>query len=254
MTAQAPALKISRPRAALALFAAGLSGIAALYFALPPATDLPRWAYVANPVLMLAVFVVAGSFIAPVCGLRSRIAERASGHAVPLLPPRAARFAVTGIAAGIAVGLADHVTRTLWQDPHGLTPALTDNWRLASLTVGIFYGGVLEEITVRWGVMSLAVLLVWKALGSSAPRPAASHVWAGIAIAAILFALGHLPALASSGAELTQALVFRTLFWNATLGLMFGALFARFDLEAAILAHAGFHAGLLPASLLAALI
>lgn len=254
MTAQAPALKISRLRAALALFALGFTGIAALYFALPPVTDLPRWAYVVNPALMLAVFVVAGTFIAPVCGFRSRIAKRASGHAVSLVPPQAALFALVGIAAGIGIGLADHATRTLWQDPHGLTPALTDNWRLASLTVGIFYGGIVEEITVRWGVMSLAVLLVWKALGRDAPRPSANQLWIGIAIAAILFALGHLPALASSGAELTQALVFRTLFWNATLGLLFGALFARYDLEAAMLAHAGFHVGLLPASLLATII
>lgn len=254
MNAPAPAPRIRRLRAALALFAVGLTGIAALYFALPPVTDLPRWAYIVNPTLMLAVFVVAGAFIAPACGFRSRIAERASGHAVPLLPPHAARFAVMGVAAGIVVGLADHVTRTLWQDPHGLTPALTDNWRLASLTVGIFYGGVVEEITVRWGVMSLAVLLVWKAFDRNAPRPSSNQVWTGIAIAAILFALGHLPALASSGAELTQALVFRTLFWNATLGILFGALFARYDLEAAMIAHAGFHLGLLPASLIAALV
>ncbi|MBL0935258.1 MAG: CPBP family intramembrane metalloprotease [Rhizobiaceae bacterium] len=252
MNAQAPAPKIRRLPATLALFAFGLTGIAALYFALPPVTDLPRWAYVVNPVLMLAVFVAAGTLIAPACGFRSRVAERASGHAVSLLPPRAARFAVMGIAAGIVVGLADHATRALWQDPHGLTPALTDNWRLASLTVGIFYGGVVEEITVRWGVMSLAVLLVWKAFGRNAPRPSANHVWTGIAIAAILFALGHLPALASSGVEFTQALVFRTLFWNASLGLLFGALFARHDLEAAILAHAGFHVGLMPAAMIAA--
>jgi hypothetical protein len=254
MNAQAPTLKISRLRAALALFAVGLTGIAALYFALPPVTDLPRWAYVVNPVLMLAVFVVAGTFIAPVCGFRSRIAERASGHAVSLLPPRTALFAVLGIAAGILVGLADHATRTFWQDPHGLTPALTDDWRVASLTVGIFYGGVVEEISLRWGVMSLAVLLVWKVLGRNAPRPSVNQVRIGIAIAAILFALGHLPALASGGAELTQALMFRTLFWNATLGILFGALFARYDLEAAMIAHAGFHVGLLPASVLAGLL
>lgn len=254
MNAQAPAPKIRRLRAAFALFAVGLTGIAALYMALPPVTELPRWAYVVNPALMLAVFVVAGTFVAPVCGLRSRIAERASGHAVPLLPSRAAFFALVGIAAGVLVGLADHLTRPFWQDPHGLTPALTDDWRFASLTVGIFYGGLVEEITLRWGVMSLAVLLVWKARFGNVPRPSSTQIWIGIAIAAVLFALGHLPALASSGAELTQALVFRTLFWNAMLGLLFGALFARHDLETAMLAHAGFHVGLLPASLVAAFV
>ncbi|MCO6388845.1 type II CAAX prenyl endopeptidase Rce1 family protein [Aliihoeflea sp. 40Bstr573] len=254
MNAQAPAPKIRRLRTAIALFAFGLTGIAALYLALPPVTEFPRWAYVVNPTIMLAVFVVAGTFIAPVCGFRSRIAERVSGHAVSLLPPGAALFVLAGIAAGIVVGLADHGTRPLWQDPHGLTPALTDNWRLTSLRVGIFYGGVVEELTLRWGVMSLAVLVVWKAFGRNAPRPSVNQVWIGIAIAAILFALGHLPALASSGAELTQALVFRTLFWNATLGILFGTLFARHDLEAAMLAHAGFHVGLLPASLLAVLV
>ncbi len=242
---------IRRLRSAIGLFSLGLTGIAALYLALPPAPGLPRWAFIVNPVLMLACFAFAGSFIAPVCGFRSRIALQVSGHAVSWVPERWLFCLVLGTVAGMAIGLTDHATRGLWQDGRGLTPALTDNWRLASLTVGIFYGGVVEEITMRWGVMSLAVLLIWKAFAKTEARPSSTHVLVGLSFAALLFALGHLPALASSGAELTQALVFRTLFWNAMLGLLFGVLFARYDLESAIVAHAGFHIGLLPASLVA---
>ena len=56
----------------------------------------------------------------------------------------------------------------------------------------------------------------------------------------MLFAAGHLPALAAA-AEVNAPLVIRTLLLNAVAGIAFGALFVLHNLEAAMLAHMSAH-------------
>ena len=64
----------------------------------------------------------------------------------------------------------------------------------------------------------------------------------------MLFGLGHLPALAQS-VTLTPALVARTVLLNAVAGVLFGWLYWRRSLEAAMVAHASFHVPLVALSL-----
>jgi membrane protease YdiL (CAAX protease family) len=58
-----------------------------------------------------------------------------------------------------------------------------------------------------------------------------------------LFAAGHLPAVAAQ-LDLTPAIVARTLVLNGVAGLLYGWLFWRRHLEAAMVAHACTHLGL----------
>jgi hypothetical protein len=60
--------------------------------------------------------------------------------------------------------------------------------------------------------------------------------------AAVLFGLGHLPAVAAI-APLTSMLVVRTVLLNALAGVVFGWFFWRRSLESAMLAHASAHVG-----------
>uniref|UniRef100_UPI001EFFCB46 CPBP family glutamic-type intramembrane protease n=1 Tax=Falsiroseomonas oryziterrae TaxID=2911368 RepID=UPI001EFFCB46 len=76
-----------------------------------------------------------------------------------------------------------------------------------------------------------------------------SCVLAGVAGAALLFAVAHLPALGAAGAPPGAGAVLRTLLANALAGLVFGWLFARRDLLAAVLAHGGAHLGFAAAAL-----
>lgn len=62
---------------------------------------------------------------------------------------------------------------------------------------------------LRFGLMSVLVFVGWHITGRRADGPQPTVVWAAIVIAAVLFGLGHLPALAQS-VELTPALVMRT--------------------------------------------
>jgi hypothetical protein len=96
---------------------------------------------------------------------------------------------------------------------------------------------------LRWGVMSLLVLALWRGLARGAQNPPRWCLLAGIALAALIFAAAHLPALALAHTPLDAAILARTLILNGVAGLLFGWLFARYDLLAAMLAHASAHLG-----------
>jgi hypothetical protein len=99
-----------------------------------------------------------------------------------------------------------------------------------------FYGGITEEILLRLCVMSL---LAW--LGSFISRtpegkPTSAIFWIANILAAILFGLGHLPAMALI-VPLTTLVVIRTLLLNAIGGIVFGWLYQTRGLESAMIAH-----------------
>jgi membrane protease YdiL (CAAX protease family) len=119
---------------------------------------------------------------------------------------------------------------------------------LAYVPVRFLYGGITEELMLRFGLMSVLAFVGWRITGRRADGPQPGVVRAAIVIAAVLFGLGHLPALAQS-ADLTPALVVRTVLLNAVAGVLFGWLYWRRSLEAAMVAHASFHVPLVFLSL-----
>jgi membrane protease YdiL (CAAX protease family) len=97
-----------------------------------------------------------------------------------------------------------------------------------------FYGGINEELLTRLGLMTL---LVWAATRLVRQgRPSVAVMWTANALAALLFAVGHLPTLAML-APLTVILVVRTLLLNGVAGGAFGWLYWRRGLLAAMVAH-----------------
>lgn len=97
-----------------------------------------------------------------------------------------------------------------------------------------FYGGVVEEVLCRLFLVSLLVWLAAHVLHTAAPG--ASVYWAAIALAALIFGILHLPAVAQTTA-LTNVVVLRTVALNALAGIIFGWLFWRRGLEQAMAAH-----------------
>jgi membrane protease YdiL (CAAX protease family) len=106
--------------------------------------------------------------------------------------------------------------------------------------MGVLYGGVAEEVMLRWGAMSL---IAWALVSLLRSQARTVSMALAVAVAALLFAAGHLPALAAQ-VDLTPAMVARTLMLNGVAGLLYGWLFWRRHLEAAMVAHACTHLGL----------
>jgi len=244
----------------LALFGLGFIGVLSLaplvmsqVDALPPEVlDLPKPVVallsLLNPLILLALGVAIGTLLAHRVGLRSLIAEKVrTGAAIgPQLRPQLVTAFGVGLFFAVAVLGLDALinpfagTELANAASAGETPTIRA--LLSQLALGVLYGGIVEELMLRWGVMTLLVWLGWRGMqrGRGAPYPAL--VWAAIILAALLFGIGHLPAMASLVA-LTPIIIFRTVLLNALGGVIFGWLFWRRSLEVAMVAHAAGHVG-----------
>ncbi len=141
---------------------------------------------------------------------------------------------LVGAAAGALIIVGDLLFA--WAEPEAFASLRAAELNpLVGLVQGLLYGGITEEILVRWGLLSLTA---WLLLKLRLSRNAA--MWIAVVAAALLFAAGHLPALVVA-AELNAPLVARTLLLNAAAGIAFGGLFVRHNLEAAMLAHMTAH-------------
>lgn len=191
--------------------------------------------------VLVSALAALGTWLAPGVGLAAPVLSGlAAGHRplTRLLPQ--ARVAVpVGIGIGMLIVAVEVMVFRPWL-PDRLfllgTP-LTFDYLLAAL----LYGGIVEEVLLRWGAMSLFAWLLFRALGR---RRLAVALLLGNALAAILFGLGHLPAVSAMVGELTTPVVIRTLVLNAFPGFVFGLFFQHRGLETAMLAHMGTHLGM----------
>ena len=229
------------------LVALGFAGVASLPLAMLPALRIlvrngyaPRMSLgelaalsLIQPALLVIAGAAIGAALAPRLGFTSHAAcVNLHGRFVKELP-----LAVSsGVAIGIVIALLDFV---LFQ--HAALPRPASMRAIAGgLIGGVLYGGLAEEIMMRWGLMSFVAWAGVRIFARNAPALPALIGVAAIIIVALLFAAGHLPAAAMT-ASLTLAVVARTLLLNAVAGLLFGWLFWRRSLESAMVAHASVH-------------
>jgi hypothetical protein len=195
-----------------------------------------------QPLILLAAASLIGAALAQRLELRSRLAawpvhglSAWTGMTYELRPA-----IVGGSGAAVAILLADLAMRTQFTDVRALPP-LTAQRDWQTLSVAVLYGGVTEEVLMRWGLMSAIAWLVKRVQGPVRPPPAPAVMWSAIVIAAVLFGVGHLPAVAISGVPLTAAIIIRTILLNTAAGIVFGWIFWRRSLEAAMVSHASTH-------------
>lgn len=230
------------------LLALGLLGVLGLLpqvagvdpSALPPGlAALPRPAQVAllllNPLLLVAGGAALGAALAHRVGLGSVLAGTAAGTGRQLGLAAATGLALAALLVALELAWRPFLgVQAAAMAPQG--PALQRLW------LGVLYGGLAEEIIMRWGLMSLLAWALSRTLARRAATVPAGVIAAAALLSALVFAAGHLPALAAL-AELTPATVARTLSLNTVAGLVYGWLFWRRHLEAAMAAHAATHVG-----------
>lgn len=198
-----------------------------------------------NPLFLVTVMAVVGAALAHRVGLVSSLAgtRHAGLSRMGLAQAAVAGLVVAVIIQGIDVWVAPALG-TEWQE-FRLKAESAPAW--PGLPVGMLYGGVAEEIMMRWGLMSLVAWGIWR-LGwrrdaSGAPATMSpTAAWTAIVVAALVFGAGHLPLLAQS-VELGSGLVLRTVGLNAIAGILYGKLFWKYGLENAMVAHASTHVG-----------
>ncbi|WP_045233700.1 CPBP family intramembrane glutamic endopeptidase [Deinococcus pimensis] len=193
---------------------------------LPPRRVLLTAGIAQSMVLVLGAAVL-GSLLGPRVGLGALVTP-----ALGTNPGAALALAVLGSAAFLALYYG--VFRP-WLDP--VTLGASEGFRKdTGLTTRVLYGGVVEEVLLRWGVQSLLAWLLSLVLGAGV----LAH-WTAILVAGLLFAVGHVPAYLAAGCRRTPAFFTTVLVLNTLLALFYGFLYWQFGLAAAILAHAVTH-------------
>jgi hypothetical protein len=116
--------------------------------------------------------------------------------------------------------------------------------RLEALTLPlatrVLYGGIAEEVMLRWGLMTLLAWVLWRLRRHPEPLPNWAY-WTAALVAALVFAIGHLPVLVGLLGSPPTWLVMGVLTANLLAGVGFGYLFWRYGLETAMLGHALSH-------------
>jgi membrane protease YdiL (CAAX protease family) len=99
-----------------------------------------------------------------------------------------------------------------------------------------FYGGIAEEVLLRFFLVSLFVWITFKIKKTEDGHPQNIGIWLSIVLAAIIFGLGHLPATAQI-TPLTGLVITRAIILNGIGGIIFGWLYWKKGLESAMIAH-----------------
>lgn len=115
-----------------------------------------------------------------------------------------------------------------------------------TMAARFLYGGITEEILMRFGLMTFIIWLLSK-IFKSYPN---SIYWTGILLTAFIFALSHLPVAFQTLGNPSVALLSYILIGNSIGGIIFGWLYWKKGLEAAFVAHITAHIVMVLAELL----
>lgn len=236
---------IPRLRLSILLWSAGTLGAVAVTVGLLPRLSAtmplpgPLWlmmlAGVFQSALLVALAVWGGTALAPAVGLHAPAFEAAATHSaiIPALKPQL----LPGFIAGVLGGLL--LFASLRLSPAAI--AAVQGQFNPPLYARVLYGGITEEVLLRWGLMTAFTWLAWRFFQGKRGAVRPGLTWLALAVSALLFAVGHLPAAAYFIGALTGPVVFFVIGLNTTFGLLFGWLFWRRGLESAMVAHAVTH-------------
>lgn len=229
------------------MFAIGLPGVVAVAWLvtptllagreLPAPLDVVVIATAIQSAVLLAIAAAIGAWLAPRVGLHAPLLEAwLTGRSTSTVLQ--AQWLPGLIGAAFGAGLL-HAFVLLAPEP---LSALQDRTSMP-LLARVLYGGLTEEVLVRWGLMTLLLWLFWRVVQGGVGEPSAAIAWAAIIVSALVFGLAHLPTVSALLGELRGAVPVYVVFANAAFGLVAGFLYWRHGLEAAAIAHVGAHLG-----------
>ena len=212
-----------------------------------PAPALLKIISLIQPAILVSIAALIGVLLANRVALHAPAAEAFAAREpfVSKLMPQLIPAMVAGIAGGIAIVLAWIVAKPFLSAEFIMRAEGFND--LLPVPVRFLYGGLTEEILLRWGVMTFLVWLPWRLFQKGEGRPKSWIVVAAIFISAILFGVGHLPIASLLADGLTFPLVAYVITANSVFGIAAGFLYWKRGLESAMIAHLAAHVVLIAA-------
>ncbi len=183
-----------------------------------------------NPTILLFISVFLGTIFYKKVELKVPILEKLVGYKLEVNFKDIVKNGVLfGVISGILISLLAFL----------VTPLLPNEFITLSKSIKptvitkLLYGGITEEILVRYGLMSFVIWLLSKIFHFKHN----SIYWTGIILSALFFALGHLPIVYNSIQSPSLLLLFYIILGNSFAGILFGYLYWKKGLESAMIAH-----------------
>lgn len=196
---------------------------------------------VAQTAFLLTIAIFIGIQLAPRVGLSAPASEALArdNSFVSALKPQLLPGLIAGFIAGIAI-LSIWILFRPILPPLFVTRAEKLNSAMPLLT-RLLYGGITEELLLRWGLMTLLLWAAWRIFQRGRGTPRAIYFVSAIVISSIVFGIGHLPLVSALEVDFTLPVVAFIVLANSLFGLIAGYLYWQKGLEAAIIAHMSFH-------------
>lgn len=205
-----------------------------------------------QPTVIVSLAVLIGVALARKVGLSAPVAEAiAAGEKVwPVFKPQV----VPGIVGGVAGGLGIIFAAMLWKpffSPE-VSGRISEFGKIVPVAMRLLYGGITEEVLIRWGLMTLLVWAGWRLFQKGQDKPKPAFFVGAIVISAVMFGIGHLPVALLLFPEPGFALASYVIAANSIFGVVAGFLYWKKGLESSILAHMMAHVVMLIATYLGA--
>ena len=216
-------------RLAIRLFLLGVLGV--LTLVLLPLPNSKALMSLVQPFLLLIVAIVLGTLVDRQVGLGAPIlSEKFDFEEMkPRLKDVLKFGGMDGAGLGVVlmgISLVSEIGMT--GRIHHQSPSLD-----LSFITALLYGGLSEEIMMRFGLMTLIVWLIFKITKSKAD-------WvfvAAILLSSFLFAAGHLPIAYAHLETVSWGVLAYILIANSTAGVVYGYLYWKKGLECSMMAH-----------------
>ncbi len=235
----------------LALFLLGLLGVLTMLTVTIPLDSLPKQLteklspqtiqllILINPTFLLLVAVVVGTILFDKVGLTVPAISSLLKTGKPQSTFK--EQLKYGISLGLITGILTTTVGLVFKSsiPQELVELGS---KMKVTTIARFgYGGLTEELLMRFGFMTLMVWIVFKI----SKQLNNVTYWTGIILASIIFAIGHFPAVYGAVNHPTILLLTYILIGNSIAGLFFGWLYWKKGLEAAFVGHIFAHIAML---------
>jgi CAAX prenyl protease-like protein len=246
------------------LWLAGLAGVLSFLLVdldalvailpVPAGTEIPtitpalKLLSLIQPAVILSVAVLVGVVLASKVGLSSPVAEAAAsrGNLASALKPQIIPGIVGGLAGGVSLVLIATALKPFLSPE--VVARLSEFGKLLPLPTRLLYGGIMEELLLRWGLMTLLAWAAWRLFKRGQDRPKPAVFVGAILLSSLVFAIGHLPVALMLFPEPTFALTLFVIVGNSAFGLIAGYLYWKKGLESAMIAHALAHVVMFTAS------
>ncbi|KXS42531.1 MAG: Abortive infection protein [Methanolobus sp. T82-4] len=189
----------------------------------------------ARGTILLILAILTGIVLGKKVGLKTPVLESLfEGKGLPADFYQSLKLSVIlGVFAGTLIFATDRFVFSMFIEP--LTPLLSSPplWQRFFYS---FYAGIIEEIVLRFFLLTLLVWITWKIKRTPEDRPTDMGVWLSILLVSVLYGIGYISSLSlptDPGLIVDLGIV----SLGMVTGTIFGWLYWKKGLEASIIAN-----------------